>query len=73
MDEAMDVLTQLPVVGIFVWFQARQQTVFHDFMRDERQRDRETIDKLIEELGAIRAVVDNLARVVESLSRGRVG
>jgi len=44
--ELINILVQLPVVGLFAWFMERKDRQFMEFLREERQARAAQMDKL---------------------------
>ena len=52
--ELISILTQLPIVALFVWYSDRTNKQFMDFLREERTAREKSIGGLTDELKALR-------------------
>ena len=51
--ELIQILYQLPIVAIFVWYSDRKDKQFQDFLREERAARERSFDKIAVELKAL--------------------
>ena len=53
-ESLIAILTQLPVVAVFIWYSDRKDSQFREFLREERAARKEQLDALGQELRAVR-------------------
>jgi hypothetical protein len=44
--ELINILTQLPIVAIFIWYSDRKDRQFQEFLREERQTRQASFEKI---------------------------
>ena len=52
--ELISILTQLPIVALFVWYSDRLNKQFMEFLREERSAREKSIGAMTDELKALR-------------------
>lgn len=79
MDTWLNLLVQIPLVGIFVWFilerdkrsnasQLERDKEWRDFMREQREAHTSSISRLAEEIKAINGQVGMVAGILASMN-----
>ena len=48
--EIISLLTQLPIVAIFIWYSERMNRQFQAFLKEQRDADRKILADMLEEL-----------------------
>ncbi len=49
-QELLNILIQLPIVAIFIWYADRTTTRFQDFLREERKTREDQNQRMVEKL-----------------------
>lgn len=67
--ELVNILIQLPVVALFVWYFDRVYTRFENFLREERQARDKVLGEILSELRTVKDKLDSHdEKVVERFS-----
>ena len=53
-NEFIQILIQLPIVGLFMWYSERKDRQFMDFLREERQSRQMQLNELGAEIRSLR-------------------
>lgn len=48
--EIVNLLIQLPIVAVFIWYSERMNKQFQDFLKEQREADRKTIESLVQQV-----------------------
>ena len=69
-SEIINLLIQLPIVAVFIWYSDRKDKQFIEFLNDQRAADHEILVRLLDELkliGGKQDTHDN--RTAEAIAR----
>ena len=49
-SEIINLLIQLPIVAVFIWYSDRKDKQFLQFLNDQREADRDILHRLLDEI-----------------------
>jgi ribosome recycling factor len=52
--ELIQILVQIPIVGVFIWYSDRINKQFQEFLKEQRIADREILRQLLTEIKELR-------------------
>lgn len=64
-SELINILVQLPIVGVFVWYQIYMMRQIQDFLREERQARLEQIKLLTDQIKILTEEIKSLTREIQ--------
>lgn len=56
--EIINILVQLPIVAVFIWYTDRINKQFQEFLRDQRDMDRQMINRMAAQVERVADTLD---------------